>query len=255
MVYIRQATMKDIQQIQHCNLQCLPENYQLRYYLYHIVTWPQIIFVAVDESNHGKVVGYVLAKMDEEEKSFKDMEMDPENRFLSSANNAELKKRKERRDAKRKKKRSDINSYSLSASNAMEEEKANANESKKNSKRPNVKDEKIRRGKKWIHGHITSLAVLRSHRKLGLATKLMIASQDQMKKVYRADFISLHVRETNHPAYHLYTHVLKFERFDVERGYYADGEAAYHMRKPFSEYYMKRLAQHIKENPIANGEP
>ena len=28
------------------------------------------------------------------------------------------------------------------------------------------------------HGHITSLAVLRTHRKLGLATKLMIASRE-----------------------------------------------------------------------------
>jgi ribosomal protein S18 acetylase RimI-like enzyme len=30
---------------------------------------------------------------------------------------------------------------------------------------------------KEVHGHITSLAVLRSHRKLALATKLMNAAQ------------------------------------------------------------------------------
>ena len=69
MVFIRQATMTDIQQMQHCNLQCLPENYALRYYLYHIVTWPQLLFVAEDESLNGKIVGYVLAKMEEEDKS------------------------------------------------------------------------------------------------------------------------------------------------------------------------------------------
>jgi len=75
MVFIRQATMNDIQQMQHCNLQCLPENYALRYYLYHIVTWPQLLFVAEDESDNGKIVGYVLAKMEEEEREERRMRM------------------------------------------------------------------------------------------------------------------------------------------------------------------------------------
>ena len=78
--------------IQNCNLFCLPENYQLKYYLYHALSWPQVSYVAVDED--GKIVGYVLAKMEDEEPT------DP-------------------------------------------------------------------------HGHITSLAVLRSYRRLGLANKLM----------------------------------------------------------------------------------
>ena len=37
-----------------------PENYQLKYYLYHILSWPQLLFVAEDCK---KIVGYVLAKM------------------------------------------------------------------------------------------------------------------------------------------------------------------------------------------------
>ena len=32
-----------------------------------------------------------------------------------------------------------------------------------------------------VHGHITSLAVLRSHRKMGLAAKLMLAAQEAMQ--------------------------------------------------------------------------
>ena len=32
-----------------------------------------------------------------------------------------------------------------------------------------------------MHGHITSLAVLRSHRKMGLAAKLMTAAQEAMQ--------------------------------------------------------------------------
>ena len=37
------------------------------------------------------------------------------------------------------------------------------------------------------HGHITSLAVLRSHRKLGLATKLMNATQRAMQETFYAE--------------------------------------------------------------------
>lgn len=40
---------------QDANLSCLPENYQFKYYAYHILTWPRVSFVAVDEE--GKVVG------------------------------------------------------------------------------------------------------------------------------------------------------------------------------------------------------
>lgn len=57
------ATASDLIQMQSTNLWCLPENYQLKYYLYHILSWPQLLFVA--EGEGGKIVGYVLAKMEE----------------------------------------------------------------------------------------------------------------------------------------------------------------------------------------------
>ena len=47
--------------MQHCNLSCLPENYQMKYYFYHSLSWPQLLYVAQDQK--GKIVGYVLAKM------------------------------------------------------------------------------------------------------------------------------------------------------------------------------------------------
>lgn len=47
--------------MQQCNLMCLPENYQMKYYFYHILSWPQLLYVAEDYD--GKIVGYVLAKM------------------------------------------------------------------------------------------------------------------------------------------------------------------------------------------------
>jgi len=40
---------------------------------------------------------------------------------------------------------------------------------------------KMAEGAPEVHGHITSLAVLRSHRKMGLAAKLMLAAQEAMQ--------------------------------------------------------------------------
>ena len=129
MVSIRNATVDDLFQMQHCNLSCLPENYQMKYYFYHILSWPQLLYVAEDGKK--KIVGYVLAKMEED--------------------SAE------------------------------------------------------------VHGHITSLAVLRSHRKMGLAAKLMNAAQAAMEECFAAQYVSLHVRKSNRAAFSLYTTSLKCE--------------------------------------------
>lgn len=57
---MRERQAEDLLQVQNTNLWCLPENYQMKYYYYHIMTWPQLLYVAEDG---GKIVGYVLAKM------------------------------------------------------------------------------------------------------------------------------------------------------------------------------------------------
>ncbi|ORX54829.1 acyl-CoA N-acyltransferase [Piromyces finnis] len=150
MINIRQATVEDLLQMQNCNLWNLPENYQMKYYIYHEVTWPQLSFVA--EDHEGRIVGYVLAKMEEDQ-----------------------------------------------------------------SEPP--------------HGHITSLSVLRSYRRLGLASRLMAQSQKAMAEVFDAQFVSLHVRKSNRAALHLYKETMKFDVKDIEKKYYADGEDAYAMRK------------------------
>ena len=63
MVSIRRAALEDFEQIQNCNLWCLPENYTSKYYFYHFLSWNQLLFLA--ENTDGKVVGYVLAKIEE----------------------------------------------------------------------------------------------------------------------------------------------------------------------------------------------
>ncbi|WVQ81709.1 hypothetical protein IAT38_003834 [Cryptococcus sp. DSM 104549] len=61
---IRQATIEDLLGMQNANLLNLPENYTFKYYLYHALTWPELSYVAVDP--RGRIVGYILAKMEEE---------------------------------------------------------------------------------------------------------------------------------------------------------------------------------------------
>ena len=51
---------EDLMNMQHCNLLCLPENYQMKYYMYHGLSWPQLSFVA--EDSRGEIVGYVLVR-------------------------------------------------------------------------------------------------------------------------------------------------------------------------------------------------
>lgn len=140
--------------MQHCNLLCLPENYQMKYYFYHGLSWPQLSFVAEDEN--GQIVGYVLAKMEED---------------------------------------SEIS-----------------------------------------HGHITSLAVKRTNRRLGLAQKLMDQASRAMIECFQARYVSLHVRKSNRAALHLYQNTLKFELSEIEPKYYADGEDAYAMRRDLVDF-------------------
>ncbi|XP_065830103.1 N-alpha-acetyltransferase 10-like [Oscarella lobularis] len=166
---IRNATPNDLINMQHCNLLCLPENYQMKYYFYHDLSWPQLSYVAEDEK--GKIVGYVLAKMEE----------DPD---------------------------------------------------------------------EAPHGHITSLAVKRPYRRLGLAQKLMDQASRSMVECFAAEYVSLHVRKSNRAALHLYETTLKFEIYDTEPRYYADGEDAFAMKRDLSfiqqEVDEDRMRRHLK---------
>ncbi|POW11598.1 hypothetical protein PSTT_05188 [Puccinia striiformis] len=80
------------------------------------------------------------------------------------------------------------------------------------------------------HGHVTSISVLRTYRRLGLANKLMQQSQKAMRDVFGAKYVSLHVRKTNRAALSLYQDTLGFAVKEIEKKYYADGEDAYSMR-------------------------
>lgn len=85
------------------------------------------------------------------------------------------------------------------------------------------------------HGHITSLAVKRSYRRLGLAQKLMNQASQAMVECFEAQHVSLHVRKSNRAALNLYTNSLGFKILEIEPKYYADGEDAYSMRRDLTE--------------------
>lgn len=85
------------------------------------------------------------------------------------------------------------------------------------------------------HGHITSLSVMRTHRRLGLAEKLMRQSQRAMAETFNAQYVSLHVRVSNQAALHLYRDTLGFKVDKIEDKYYADGENAYSMRMDLAD--------------------
>ena len=103
--------------------------------------------------------------------------------------------------------------------------------------------------KKPVEAHVTSLSVLRTHRKLGIATKLMRASHRQMKNVFQCDSCTLRVRVTNRAAFTLYKTVLGYTVRDVDKSYYADGEDAYDMQLKFTDTDEESKAG--EENPEA----
>ena len=55
-------------------------------------------------------------------------------------------------------------------------------------------------------------------------------SQQEMQDAFESQYVSLHVRKSNHAAFPLYLVTLKYEVHNVEKGYYADGEDIYDMR-------------------------
>ncbi|VDD78646.1 unnamed protein product [Mesocestoides corti] len=151
---IRNARPDDLLSMRDCNLDCLPENYVMKYYFYHGLSWPQLSYIA--EEADGEIVGYVLAKMEE----------DPDD---------------------------------------------------------------------LPYGHITSLAVKRSHRRLGLARTLMNLASRAMVENFQARYVSLHVRKSNRAALTLYKKNLG--AYEIEPKYYADGEDAYAMKKDLKSFW------------------
>ncbi|CAK9437638.1 uncharacterized protein LODBEIA_P20160 [Lodderomyces beijingensis] len=201
-ITIRQATINDIQAMQNANLHNLPENYQLKYYMYHILSWPQASFVATTYDD--------IVKANDEE-------IDAEAAEDPKGDTAYINKGEK------------IVGYVLGK---MEDD-------------PEAQD-------KTPHGHITSLSVMRTYRRMGLAEKLMRQSLFAMCESFDAKYVSLHVRKSNRAALHLYRDSLQFEVQSIEKSYYQDGEDAYAMKLELNlDDLLPSLAQQGIEDDLA----
>lgn len=78
-------------------------------------------------------------------------------------------------------------------------------------------------------GHVISIAVLPDYRRRGVGYAL-IRNALQAMELYRAEECYLEVRVSNRPAINLYKKA-GFEIAKTMRGYYADGESAYLMKR------------------------
>ena len=84
---------------------------------------------------------------------------------------------------------------------------------------------------------------MRTHRRLGIAERLMRLSQRAMAEVFNASYVSLHVRMSNTAALRLYRDTLGFEIEKIEAKYYADGEDAYAMRMDLTGLQVKNVSE------------
>lgn len=66
---------------------------------------------------------------------------------------------------------------------------------------------------------------------MGIASQLMNQAHLVLKEIGNMKAVTLHVRYTNIAAKNLYLRTLGYEEIDVERGYYADGEDGFYLRK------------------------
>lgn len=63
-ISIRRYKVTDLIEMQQANCHCLPENYQMWYWLYHYLMNPETAHVAVDSQN--RLIGYVLGRVDDD---------------------------------------------------------------------------------------------------------------------------------------------------------------------------------------------
>lgn len=188
-ITIRRATIDDIICMQNANLHNLPENYMMKYYMYHILSWPELSFVATTT----------------------DVDIEPE---TQDANEEDYMLMNDNLG----------NSIKLDPTYVKPGEKLIGYVLTKMNDDPDQANEPA-------NGHITSLSVMRTFRRMGLAEKLMRQALFALREVNQATYVSLHVRQSNRAALHLYRDTLKFEVLSIEKSYYQDGEDAYAMKK------------------------
>ncbi|KAI3906859.1 hypothetical protein MKW98_004909 [Papaver atlanticum] len=93
------------------------------------------------------------------------------------------------------------------------------------------------------HGYIADLGVLPTHRKSGIAKKLMDAAHNALVQEYDSEYVSLHVLKSNQDAINLYSEKLGYN-YEIAANFYENGEDAYVMQKQLQEKQTDILGTH-----------
>ncbi len=244
-ISLRLATRLDVPSIQRCNLASLPENYSSNFYVNHIRNFPDLALVAehvppppagsknngllgdpsqvirrnpfenynpsVPESN---IIGYVLGKIENPRTPTND----EARTYNSFTNMTPL-------DDQRQKVFQPSRVGPSSGNDELDEYLIHQQMLQQQQQQQQQQQE--------VLGHVTSLAVLKPYRRKGLAALLMKQLHFHMRYGHQATGVGLHVRVSNIAARRLYCEGMGYGVVDVIRGYYADGEDAFFMKKVF----------------------
>ncbi len=252
-INLRLATRLDVPSIQRCNLATLPENYSSNFYVNHIRSFPELALVAEHippgingsgcdaggmnmNNNNNKyrrnpfdnynpspaasetqIIGYVLGKMEHTEPTMTSTNHELPSLFPPS--HPQLLKQQQQQQQQQR----FVPSRITTGNQELDEfltYKYQEQEELFNQQPPPE-----------ILGHVTSLAVLKPFRRKGLAALLMKQLHFHMRHGYHATGVGLHVRVSNIAARRLYCEGMGYGVVDVIRGYYADGEDAFFMKK------------------------
>lgn len=88
---------------------------------------------------------------------------------------------------------------------------------------------------KQAHGHITSVAVHRDYRGMGIAEALMQQVLQEMRTTYGLPSCKLNVRVSNAGAQHVYKDMLGFELERLDEGYFQDKEDSQFLNCDFTK--------------------
>mmetsp|Transcript_52610 Transcript_52610/g.61414 ORF Transcript_52610/g.61414 Transcript_52610/m.61414 type:complete len:430 (+) Transcript_52610:139-1428(+) len=210
---LRVARKADVPWIQRCNLATLPENYQQHYYINHLRQWPELSLVV-------EHVPRTASRVSDDD----DDNVDENNPTIKS----------------RWRSLADPNGSSENLSPAgpqiigyvlgkvINNNNINKNLLANGEMSAYASQEK---GSSGFFGHVTSLAVMKEYRRLGLAGKMMEQLHHNLQSNYDADTVGLHVRISNTAATNLYKQSMGYDISDIIKSYYHDGEDAYLMTR------------------------
>jgi len=216
-ICLRLARRTDVASIQRCNVATLPENYNAGFYNTHIEKWPHLALVA----EHVVPREITTPEYNNNNDFYDDEEPNIVGYILGKVEDRVV--------------------------------PAPLDNNNDNNMLPEYYDMAGRRHVMVPTGHVTSLAVFHEYRRRGIAASLLNQLHFNLEHKHRVRSVGLHVRKGNLAATKMYRSSKFNYRIDeVLNHYYADGEAAYFMKKVFAE---DRQQEHPRQHHQQQQQP